>query len=94
MKATVKTIDGMNFTQSFDVSTIKVWFDKTCNHPVNDESLQHLLNEAKTSKMMTFDPQDESVDAFVSTPIYTAGQMTVSELIVDGITVWSRYMKA
>ena len=89
MKAIVKTKDGMNLEQTFEVKSISVWYDKVCNHTVNERSISELLKEVKSSNMMTYGPKG-SVDAFDSTPLYSNGQKNVVELIVDGVTVWKK----
>lgn len=88
--------DGMRYTYEKEVTSISVWINGRCGHRVNDESVAALLNEAKeTNKMQIYicdnNKLDGKIDAFDGTPLYTNGQLSVNELIYNGIVIWSRF---
>lgn len=88
--------DGMRHTYEKEVTSISVWINGKCGHQVNDESVSVLLKEAnKSGKMQIYicdnKKLDGKIDAFGDTPLYTNGQLSVSELVYNGTLVWSRF---
>ena len=88
--------DGMRNMFKKEVSSISVWINSRCGHPVNNESISALIEEAnKSGKMQIYicDNRnlDGKIDSFEGTPLYTNGQVSVNELIYSGTVVWSKF---
>lgn len=84
-----KTLDGMRYSQVIEVKNISTWIGKTCNHPVNSESLASLLQDASKSKQMQI-YDNGHIDAFGDCPLYTNGQKTVISLYLDNVLIWEK----
>lgn len=88
------TRDGMHFHYRKEVKEISVWINNECDHPVCEESIAALLEEAgKSGRMQIYisenDKIDGSIDAFDCTPLYTNGQVSVCILELGSEIIWT-----
>lgn len=87
--------DGMGYKYEKEVISIGVLIGNRFNHFVCDGSVLELIKDANNSgKMQIYicdNPNlDGKIDASPCTPLYTNGQISVDELVYNGIIVWSK----
>ena len=86
------TTDGMKTIKLIKVNIISTWIDRSCKHNVNEESINALLKDAKTSGKMQIYPNG-TIDAFSDTPLYTNGQLSVMHLELNNKFICKIYKK-
>ena len=97
MNLIAKTFNGMHETKEIPVTSISAWIDRNSDHSVSATSINALLEYAKKSGQMQIysncivESLDGKIDAYDGTPLYTNGQESVRELILDGKTIWKRF---
>ena len=72
------------------ITKLAYWKNRKCSQDITSENINEFLEIAKRTGKITWSPREE-IDAFTETPLYTNGQLNVTELLEDGLLIWKKY---
>lgn len=94
MKLIAHTFDGMRTHRATKVTAIHIWINKICKHPVNNDTINALINKAQETKQMqiyagSFNTGE--IDAYDGNYLSIYGAAPVAWLELDGNIIYRQW---